>query len=208
MRWLMEVVQGHTALPISVDSVHPEVTKAALEVHRNGRPIVNSISGETDRIERILPLAAEYGTFLIALAMDGSGMPETNDQRLAALEGILGRTDAAGIAREDIFVDPLIRPISTNPGHAMDCLEMIRRVKAEFGCRSTGGFSNISFGLPKRRILNVAYMAMARAAGLDSAGADPTEPGMMATILAAEALAGRDEWCMNYITAQREGRLG
>jgi len=207
MRWLMEVVQANTDLPVAVDSANPEAMKLGLELHRNGRPIVNSITGESDRIAGILPLAAEHKTLLIALTMGDAGMPETNDDRVAALEQIVAKTDAAGIARADLLVDPLIRPVSVNQSHAMDCVEMIRRIKADFGCRTTGGFSNISFGLPKRRILNAAFLAIALAAGLDSAITDPTEPGLMATVYAAEAITGADEWCMNYITAEREGRL-
>ncbi len=208
MRWLMEVVQAATDLPVAVDSANPEAMKLGLELHKNGRPIVNSITGEADRIESILPLAAEHKTYLVALTMGDAGMPETNADRIKALEGIVAKTDAAGIAREDIFVDPLIRPISTNQSHAMDCVEMIQKIKTDFGCKTTGGFSNVSFGLPKRRIINAAYLAIAVAAGLDSAITDPTEPGLMASVYAAEAIAGIDEWCMNYITAEREGRLG
>ena len=148
MRWLMEVVQANTDLPIAVDSANPEAMKLGLAMHRNGRPLVNSITGETDRIEGILPLAAEHNALLIALTMGDAGMPETNDDRAKALEELLEKTDAAGIARADLFVDPLIRPISTNQSHAMDCVEMIRRIKADFGCKTTGGFSNVSFGLP------------------------------------------------------------
>jgi 5-methyltetrahydrofolate--homocysteine methyltransferase len=207
MRWLMEIVQASTKLPISVDSANPEATKLGLELHRNGQPIINSVTGEKARLEAVLPLAVEHKALLIALTMDDSGMPETVEQRIAALEGILRQSDAAGIDRQDVFVDPLIRPVSTNQSHAMDCLQMVRRIKADFGCRTTGGFSNVSFGLPRRRVLNAAYITMAIGAGLDSAIADPTEPGLMAAIYAAEALAGRDEWCMNYITAEREGRL-
>jgi 5-methyltetrahydrofolate--homocysteine methyltransferase len=170
--------------------------------------MLNSITGEADRLAQMLPLAVEFGAKVVALAMDDSGMPETIDARFAALETILAAVDAAGVKRENLYVDPLIRPVSTNPTHALDCLSTIRRIKSELApVKTTGGMSNISFGLPKRGLLNRVFLAYAVEAGIDAGILDPLEPGAVATIRAAEAILNRDEFCLRFITADREGLL-
>jgi 5-methyltetrahydrofolate--homocysteine methyltransferase len=209
MKWMIEQVRAVTDKPLSIDTANPETMRRGLELHGPGQPMLNSITGERDRLEKMLPLAAEFQSRVIALAMDDSGMPETIDDRLRALEGLLKATDAAGVKRENIYVDPLIRPISTNPTHAEDCIETVRRIKTEMGpLKTTGGLSNISYGLPKRNLLNRVFLSYMLRAGIDSGLLDPLEPGITATILASEAVLNRDEFCMRYIMAEREGRLG
>lgn len=208
MKWMIEQVRAVTDKPLSVDTASPVVMRAGLELHGTGQPMLNSVTGESDRLEAMLPLAAEFQTLVVALAMDDTGMPETVDARLAAVKKILAAADKAGVKRENIYVDPLIRPIATNPTHVADSLETIRRIKIEFApLKTTGGLSNISFGLPKRNLLNRVFLAYAIEAGIDAGLVDPLEPGIMATILAAEATLNRDEFCLRYIMAEREGRL-
>jgi 5-methyltetrahydrofolate--homocysteine methyltransferase len=140
--------------------------------------------------------------------MDDGGMPETADQRLAVVAALVARLEKEGVERDRIHFDPLIRPISTNPEQAREAIEATRRIMTEFpGVHTICGLSNISFGLPKRNLLNRAFLTLLIGAGLDGAIIDPTEPGMMSTVLATEALTGRDEYCLGYITAEREGRL-
>jgi cobalamin-dependent methionine synthase I len=208
MKWMIEQVRIVTDKPISVDTTNGEAMRAGLEMHGPGQAMLNSVTGEQDRLDLMMPLAAEFQTKLVALAMDDTGMPETNDARFVALEKILAAADSCGVARENIYVDPLIRPVSTNPSHAGDCLDMVRRIKREFDpVKTTGGLSNISFGLPKRNLLNRVFLAYMVESGVDAGIVDPLEPGVIATIRAAEAILNRDEYCMQYITAEREGRL-
>ena len=205
--WLTETVQSATEVPVCVDSANPVALEAALKVHRGGA-MVNSITAEKDRIEGILPLVVKYNTRVVALAMDDGGMPETADQRLKVVAALVARLGKEGVERDRIHFDPLIRPISTNPDQAREAIEATRRIMTEFpGVHTICGLSNISFGLPKRNLLNRAFLTLLIGAGLDGAIIDPTEPGMVATVLGAEALIGRDEYCLNYITAEREGKL-
>jgi cobalamin-dependent methionine synthase I len=205
--WLTETVQSATEVPVCLDSANPRALEAALKVHRGGA-LVNSITAEKDRIENILPLVLKYNTRVVALAMDDGGMPETADQRLTVVKTLVARLEKEGVDRDRMLFDPLIRPISTNPEQAREAIEATRRIMTEFpGVHTVCGLSNISFGLPKRNLLNRAFLTLLIGAGLDGAIIDPTEPGMVAGILAAEALIGRDEFCLNYITAEREGKL-
>jgi len=156
----------------------------------------------------MLPLAVEFQTRLVALAMDDSGLPDSCEARWKALDAVFAATDAAGIPRDRIYVDPLVRPVATHPEQAGRCLQMIREIgERGGGARTVVGLSNISFGLPGRRHLNRTFLALAAASGLSAAIIDPLEPDLMATALAAACLTGRDDFCMDYITAQRKGRL-
>ncbi len=205
--WLTETVQSATEVPVCVDSANPKALDAALKAHKGGA-LVNSITAEKERIENILPLVLKYNTRVVALAMDDGGMPETADQRLTVVAALVERLTKEGIARDRMYFDPLIRPISTNPDQALQAIEATRRIMTEFaGVHTICGLSNISFGLPKRNLLNRAFLTLLIGAGLDGAIIDPTEPGMVTTVLGVEALVGRDEYCLNYITAEREGKL-
>jgi len=206
--WLTETIQSATDVPVCLDSANPKALEAALKVHTGGA-MINSITAEAERIEGILPLVVAHNTHVVALAMDDGGMPESADDRLKVVAALVERLTAAGVARDRIHFDPLIRPVSTNPDQARQALEAARRIMTEFeGVHTICGLSNISFGLPRRNLLNRSFLALMIGAGLDGAIIDPTEPGMMSVVLAAEALVERDAFCMNYITAEREGKLG
>ena len=205
--WLTETIQSATEVPVCLDSANPEALRAALKVHA-GNAMINSITAEAERIEGILPLVVEYNTRVVALAMDDGGMPETADDRLRVVAGLVKRLTRAGLTRERIHFDPLIRPISTNPNQAKHALEATRRIMTEFeGVHTICGLSNISFGLPGRNMLNRAFLALMIGAGLDGAILDPTEHGMIPAMLASEALVERDPFCMNFIAAKRAGKL-
>jgi len=208
MAWAVETVRAVTDKPVAVDTASPEAARAGLERLPRGSAFLNSISGERQRLEAMLPLAAEFQTRLVALAMDDSGMPDSCEARWQAVDTILAATDKAGVPRDRVYIDPLVRPVATNPEQAAQCLRMIREIPERAGGAGTiVGLSNISYGLPQRRHLNRTFLALAAGAGLSAAIIDPTEPDMMATLLAAACLTGQDDYCMNYITAQRQGRL-
>lgn len=207
--WLAEVVSGAVQVPLCVDSANPAALDAALPLNKHGRPMVNSITAEKARIEGILPLVKKYNTKVVALTMDDSGIPEDAAGRVAVAGKLHAELAAAGVPDEDIFFDVLVRPVSTDQTQASHCLEAVRRIRAEFPeVHFMCGMSNVSFGLPRRKILNRTFLTLLMAAGQDGIILDPTETDIAAALLATKALLGRDEYCMEYITAEREGRLG
>ena len=208
MVWAVETIRQVTDKPLAIDSASPAVARAGLERLPKGEAFLNSISGEGERLEKMLPLAVEFETKLVALAMDDRGMPATIADRWRAIERIFAATDKAGVPRRRIYIDPLVRPVSTNPEQALQGLEMMSEIRAAAGGAGTVvGLSNISYGLPMRRHLNRTYLAMAAAAGLSAAIVDPLEADLMTTLRAAACITGEDAFCMNYITAHREGKL-
>jgi 5-methyltetrahydrofolate--homocysteine methyltransferase len=206
--WLVEVVQSAVDLPLCIDSPRPEAIEAALKVNRNGTPIINSVTGERDRAEAILPLVKDYGCRIIALTMDESGVPRDADSRVAIAEKLAGLMDEYGIPLEDVFFDPLVQPVSSDSSQGVAFLEAVGRIKERYPqAHVICGLSNISYGLPNRKLINRTFLAMAMLRGLDSAILDPTDQHLMATLCATRVLLGQDEFCMEYITASREGRL-
>lgn len=207
LRWLVETVQAAVDLPCCLDSPDPEAIAQALAVHR-GTAMLNSISLERDRWERMLPVVAGSDLKVVALCMSDEGMPHTSGQRLAIAERLVEGLVRNRVKPEDIFVDPLVQPVSTDQRFGEAFLDAIAQIHTHFPeVHTVCGLSNISYGLPERKFLNRTFMVMAIARGLDAAILDPLDRKMMATVLAAETLAGRDEYCMEYITAYREGRI-
>lgn len=209
MAWLTQAVAAATELPLVFDSTNPKALEAGLGLCNRPGSIINSITGEKDRLKTILPLVKKHGTGVVALTMDDKGMPEDLDGRLAITRALAKAVKAKGIGLDRVHFDHLVRPASTNPGQARCILEAIRATKAEFPEAHVAlGLSNVSYGLPNRNNLNRAFLAMLLAAGADGAIIDPCEEGMMNTLLSARAVLGLDEFCMGYIAAYREGKLG
>ena len=210
LAWLAETVREATDVPLSLDSATPQAVAAGLAECEGGPPpIINSVTLEGDRLAAVLPMALESGASVIALAIDDAGMPDDAAQRSDTALRLIERLAAEGIAGERVFVDPLVTPLGTAHDAAAQVCEAIRTIRKEAtGCHIICGLSNVSFGLPQRALLNRVFLAQAIFSGLDAAILDPLDDAIMQTVCAAEALAGRDEWCMNYITAYRDGRLG
>jgi cobalamin-dependent methionine synthase I len=207
IRWLVETVQQVTDRPCSIDSPDPEAIAAALSVHR-GAAMINSISMEKDRCEKLMPVIAGTDVKVIALCMSDAGMPESVDDRLKIADALVGGLTLNRIPPENIFVDPLVQPVALNAASGMAAIDAIERIMATYaGIHTACGMSNISFGLPARKILNRTFMTMAIAKGLDAAIVNPLDRSLMASIIAAEALAGRDDYCMKYIQAFEAGRF-
>ncbi|MBC7287968.1 MAG: dihydropteroate synthase [Armatimonadetes bacterium] len=206
--WLTETVQAAVRAPISFDTPNPGALRAALDVYKGPPPLINSISGEQGRLEAMLPLALESGASVVALLIGGSQMPRSAEERVAIAQVLVTSLIDGGLRPEQVFIDPAVLCVGTDPAAGVAVLRTIAQMRELFPqCHITGGLSNVSYGLPNRRLLNRTFMAMAVACGLDSAIIDPLDREMVATIYAAEALAGRDEWCMNYIQAHRDGLL-
>jgi cobalamin-dependent methionine synthase I len=206
MEWLVGEVQSVISVPLCIDSPDPNVLKAGLRMCRNGQPMVNSISAERDRYKGVLPLILEYEAKVVALCMDDTGMPQTAQDRLRVANRLVISITAFGIPIGDIYLDPLVKPISTSDLAGMEVLESIRLIKREFPeVNFACGLSNISFGLPNRKTLNRVFMIQATVVGMDSYILDPLDQEMMGAFFAAQALLGKDEYCSNYLAAYRSG---
>ncbi len=207
LKWLVQQVQSVTDKPCAIDSPDPKAIEAAMEVHQ-GTPMINSISLESERYENLLPIIAGTDVKVIALCMSDEGMPETVDDRLRIADKLVNGLLQSNIPVENIFVDPLVQPMSVNNHFGMEFINSVEQIVRGFeGIHTACGLSNISYGLPARKFLNQTFMVMAIAKGLDGAIVNPLDRKMMANIVAAEALAGKDEFCMNYLKAYRGGKM-
>lgn len=208
LEWLVNTVQEVVDVPLCIDTPNPKALERALKANRNGKPLINSVTAEKERYNSIFPYVVEYNTSIIALCMDDSGMPETADDRLRIAERLIESMTKEGVKLDDIYIDPMVRPVGTGSHYGLVALETIKKVMTEFpGIHTTCGLSNVSFGLPARKLINQAFLIMSIAAGLDSAILDPLDKKIMSFVYAAELLQGKDDFCMNYLTAYREGKL-
>jgi 5-methyltetrahydrofolate--homocysteine methyltransferase len=194
-------------VPCCIDSPDPRAIEAALAVHK-GTAMINSISLEKERYEKLLPVVAGSGHKVVALCMSDEGMPETADQRMAIADKLINGLVKNNVALENIYVDPLVQPVATNNAFGAEFLQAVDRITQTFkGVHTMCGLSNISFGLPERKFINQTFMIMAIARGLDGAIVNPLDARMMGCIITAETLMGRDSYCMNYLKAYRAGKL-
>ncbi len=207
LQWLTKTVQEVTDLPCAIDSPDPKAIAVALEVHK-GTPMINSISLEKDRYDNLMPVIANTDYKVIALCMSDDGMPETLDARLKIADKLVNGLVQNNVKVENIFVDPLVQPMSVNNSFGVEFINSVEAIMEKFpGIHTACGLSNISFGLPARKFLNQTFMVMAIGKGLDGAIMNPLDRKMMANIIAAEALAGRDNFCMKYLKAYRAGNF-
>lgn len=209
---VIQAVQSVTDIPLQLDSVDPEVLRAGLRVV-NGRPIVNSVNGERERLDSVLPLVADYGTAVLGLAMDEDGIPEDAEGRIQVAERILREADRYGIPREDVIVDCLTLTVSAQQEQARETLRAVRRIHDEFGLHCALGVSNISFGLPMRRYITTSFLTQAMGAGLDFPIVNINEKAIRDAVAAFRVLSGEDADSGNYIRdyaaeeAERKAKL-
>ncbi len=187
-------------VPLCLDSSNPETLAAGLAV-TPGKPLVNSISGEESRLSNVLPVVKDRGAAVIALLMDDSGVPSTVEGRLAIADKIFERCAKIGVPMEDIVIDPLVLTVGSDSNAGKVTLETIRQIHEKFGLNINLGASNVSFGMPDRPVINMAFLAMAQTVGATCAITDPSK--MAGTIRAADLLLGRDEYGMRYIKNYR-----
>ncbi len=208
LEWLIDSIQEITTAPLAIDSPNARAMLAGLKANRNGKPILNSITGEKERFESVLPLVLEYGTGVIGLCMDDRGMPETTAERVEIAETLIRNLTREGVAPGDIYIDPMIRPIGTGSHYGIVAIETMRAVKAAHpDVHIACGLSNVSFGIPARKVINQAFLIAAMTCGMDGAILDPLDRKLMTFLYAGEALLGLDEFCMNYIEKFQEGLL-
>ena len=196
----IQAVQSVTDLPLQIDTSDPKALESALR-HYNGKALVNSVNGKEESLSAVLPLVAKYGGAVVALTLDESGIPPTADGRLAIARKIVSRGAEYGLKPSDFMVDVLCLAVSADAGSANTILEALGRVKAELGCRTCLGVSNISFGLPARPLLNAAFYTMALARGLSAGIVNPLAADMMTAYKAFRALTARDSACGEWIAS-------
>ncbi len=199
----VKLVQSVTDVPLSIDSSIVAALEAGLAVYQ-GKALVNSVTGEEDRLESVLPLVAKYGAAVVAISNDETGISEDPDVRFEVAKKIIERAADYGIPRENIVVDPLVMPIGAINSSGKQVMHFVRRLRDELKVNTTCGASNVSFGLPNRNGINSAFLTMAISAGLTSAITNPLHAEVMQAVLGADVMMGHDPHCARWIQQYRE----
>ncbi|MBQ1377716.1 MAG: dihydropteroate synthase [Lachnospiraceae bacterium] len=208
LKWMLDLVQDASDLPICLDSPSPNTIVQAIPLVKKPG-LINSVSMEGEKIAKIFPVIADTRWKCIALCSDENGIPDTSAKRLKVFERILAEADKYGIAHNRLFIDPLVEMLAISEDGVNTVLETIRGIRAmDEDVHIIGAVSNISFNLPARALMNQIFTALAIGAGMDAAILDPLNRDMIGAVFAAEACMGLDEYCMEYIGAFREGRIG
>ena len=205
--WLVETIQNEVALPLCLDSPNPKALYEAMKRHK-GEPMINSISLEEGRFQAILPIITSQPCHIVALCMAKTAMPTTVEERVQVGSELIEKLTDEGIPLEKIYVDPLVQPVSVNTSMGIATLGAINKIMNDFpGVNTICGLSNISFGLPERRLINRNFLALCMSYGLSAVILDPTDQQLMATLITVEMLLSRDEYCGNFIDAYQNGRF-
>ena len=199
----IKLVQSVTEVPLCIDSSIVEALEAGLKVYQ-GKALVNSVTGEEDRLEAVLPLVAKHGAAVVAISNDETGISEDPDVRFEVAKKIVERAADHGISHADIVVDPLVMPIGAINSAGKQVMHLLRRLKEELRVNTTCGASNVSFGLPNRNGINGAFLSMSMAAGLTSAITNPLHLEILQSVKAADVMMGHDPDCTNWIRRYRE----
>jgi cobalamin-dependent methionine synthase I len=207
MKWLLDVIQETVTMPLCLDSPDPKVLEMAYHMVKE-KPMINSISLEKERYAAMAPFLKGKECKVIALCVDDSGMPESARDTVDRAEKLVRKLEDLGVKRDAIFVDPLVQPVGTDTLKSVMVVEAVRAIRKKLpGVRITGGLSNISFGLPQRKIINRTFVCLMMGAGMDSAIIDPLDQAMMATIKTTQMLIGKDDFCTEYLKAVRAGEI-
>jgi 5-methyltetrahydrofolate--homocysteine methyltransferase len=198
----VKLVQSLVDVPLAIDSSIVAALESGLSVYE-GKALVNSVTGEDDRLESVLPLVAKYGAAVVAITNDETGISEDPDVRFEVARKIVNRAADHGIPKSDIVVDPLVMPIGAMGTAGRQVFALVGRLRNELGVNTTCGASNISFGLPNRAGINSAFLAMAIGAGMTSSITNPLEPEIKRAVMAADVLAGHDRDCAAWIRENR-----
>jgi 5-methyltetrahydrofolate--homocysteine methyltransferase len=208
LKWLVDLVQQESDLPICLDSPNADVFPEAIKFCKKPG-MINSVSMEGDKIEKVFPIIADTKWNCVALLCDNAGIPGSAEKRLDVFGQILKKAEEYKIAPERLYIDPVVEMLASSEDGAIKIFDTIKNIKARCPeVHITSGASNISFQLPSRKFINRSFILLCMGAGMDSAIIDPTNEDMLALIYAAEALLGKDEMCMEYISAYREGLFG
>ena len=202
LKTVVQLVQSITDVPLSIDSSIVAALEAGLSVYQ-GKPLVNSVTGEEERLETVLPLVAKYGAAVVAISNDETGISEDPDVRYQVAKKIVERAEDYGIPRSDVVVAPLVMPIGAINTAGVQVMHLVRRLRDELKVNTTCGASNVSFGLPNRNGVNAAFLTMGIAAGLTSAITSPLHDEVMQAVLGADMMMGNDPNCAQWIKKYR-----
>jgi cobalamin-dependent methionine synthase I len=206
MQWLVESIQEVVNTPLCIDSPDPKVLEAGLALCKHRQPMINSITAEKERFDIVLPLVLKYKAKIVALCMSDKGMPQSSEDRIAVVKKLVNDLTATGVPEDDIYLDPLVTPVSTGGKYGRDVLDTVRFIHQEYpNVHTICGLSNISYGLPNRKVLNQAFMIQTMACGMDAYILDPFDKTMMGFVYASQALLGQDDFCSAYLMAHRRG---
>ena len=196
-------VQSVTDVPLSIDSSIIEALEAGIDAYQ-GKPLINSVTGEDEVLDRVLPLVAKNGAAVVAISNDETGISEDPDVRFTVAQKIISAANDFGIPTADVVVDPLVMPIGAMGGAGRQVFHLVRRLREELGVNTTCGASNVSFGLPNRHLVTGTFLSMAMAAGMTSAIMSPLHAEVKAAVMGADVLMGNDENCAAWISEYRE----
>ena len=199
----VKLVQSLTDVPLSIDSSIVAALEAGLEVYQ-GKALLNSVTGEEERLESVLPLVKKYGCAVVAISNDETGISEDPDVRFEVAKKIVERAKDFGIPSSDIVVDPLVMPIGALNSAGMQVIRLVRRLQEELKVNTICGASNVSFGLPNRNGINAAFLNMAIASGLTSAITNPLHDSVMQAVMGADVMMGKDPNCIRWIKRYRQ----
>lgn len=199
----IKLVQSITDVPLSIDSSIIDALEAGLAVYQ-GKALVNSVTGEDEVLERVLPLVARHGAAVVAISNDETGISEDPDERFAVAKKIVERAADHGIPASDVVIDPLVMPIGAMRTAGRQVFDILQRIRSELKCNTTCGASNVSFGLPERNGINGAFLTMAISAGMTSSITNPIHEEVMRSVMAADVLMGNDADCMRWIQKYRD----
>jgi cobalamin-dependent methionine synthase I len=207
--WLLKIVQEEVPIPLMIDSANPEALKAALSVYRHSEPpILNSISGEKEKWDQLFPLVTEKKCKVVVLLMDDHGIPKTIEERLGIAKKLYQNLVQANIPPDYIFFDILVLSVAVEPDAALVALETIKTIRSNFPqSHITCGVSNISMGLPARKLINRTFLTMAIAAGLDTLLIDVRDRALVSSTYASRILVNQDPYCLEFLKAYREKKI-
>jgi cobalamin-dependent methionine synthase I len=206
IEWLVTVVQEATDKPLTIDSESPDIIEAGIRQYRGEKLMINSVTAESSRLSSIGSLAVKYQASLVALAMGGDEIPDTVEKRLDACESIMTYLTQLGMSAERVFFDPLVLPVSVDSSQGLVTLKTLEQIKSRYpSAKTVMGLSNVSYGLPKRKLVNRNFLLLAAYAGLDAAILDPLDAKVMSLIKVADMLIGKDPFCRGYLRAHRKG---
>ena len=207
LKWLVQTIQEETDIPLCMDSPNPRAIAEALAVHR-GRAMINSITEEKGRYQKLIPIIKEFRPQVVGLCMTDGGMPQTSEERFAIASRLIEKLIAEGVTPEDIYIDPLVMPIGTDKSNGKAVLDTLEKISSSFpNVKTICGLSNISYGLPARRLINQIFLVAAMTKGLTAAILDPLDRRIMANLMTAQALLGKDDYCSGFLTAFRARKL-
>jgi cobalamin-dependent methionine synthase I len=207
LKWAVQLIQDSVTAPICIDSPNPVAVGEVLPLCKR-KAMVNSITAEKERYAKLIPLIQEHKPNVVGLCMDDRGMPDSAEDRIRISSALIGKLTKDGVPIGDIYIDPVVTPISTDTRYGMAVLEAIEAIMKAFpGVHTICGLSNVSYGLPNRKQVNQMFLVMGMAKGLNAVILDPCDKRIMANLITTITLLGRDKFCMDYIAAFRQGKL-